>query len=154
MKNGKKPLSQKPVPQLINEDDIFGNPYALDEELKKEIKAKNLEARFVNYSKLVEQGGYHQRGWKVYKRDKKEEGATLSSSEFHMGSNPDGSIRRGHDVLAVRPKSVGDKHRQLLKQRAQVVSSDKDQDTAEELRRYARDNQLDVTVQEGYDDKE
>lgn len=153
MRNGKKPLSQKPRPQILSEDDIFGNPLALDAELKAEMTKKGLEARFVDYKELVDMGGYHARGWKVYKRDKKEGSDIVSGQDFQMGVSPDGTIRRGSLVLAARPIAIGDKHRALNRQRAGEVAGDQQEAAAEGLRQYARDNRLDLKIEEGYEDE-
>lgn len=152
MKNGKKPLSSKPKP-MLQESDIFGSPFTVDADLKAEISAKDLECRWVDYKLLAEMGGYHRRGWRAYKRDKKEDTATLSNQEFLLGSSPDGLIRRGTMVLAVRPVSVGDKHRQLNRNNAAIYQNHTKSE-ANDLRKIAREAGVDTKIHEGYEDPE
>lgn len=143
---GKKPLSAKPVSRGFNTDDLFGNTLGVDPAIQKEIDTKGMTARWINASQLEAMSGFHQKGWRPYKCD------TISASDSFFGKSPDGYIRRGDCVLAVRPKELHERHKQYLEERAsQGKQAQKAQ--AEELRRFARKAGLDeMQVLEGYDD--
>lgn len=145
MSNAKRPLSSKKTPTHLKEPDFFQDRFSLSEEVKKEIEAQNLEYRFIDYKKYVNEGGVHRFGWTVYrvKNQPKE--------SFLIGQNPDGIIRRGSTVLATRPKSYGDKHRDYLEQKNRIYKGFKAQKAAE-LRDKARNSG--AVIDESYDDDE
>jgi hypothetical protein len=118
MKNGKKALSERPKRVLLPTDfeNEFGNRYTLPKELKAHLTSKGFEWRFVSRKKLIENGGYHERGWVAY--HKKQHGWPEGlNSEFQVGSDPNENYPRGTDILAVRRIETGDKHRAFLAQR-------------------------------------
>jgi hypothetical protein len=151
--DGKKPLSEKPQPKQgrVVTDDLFGNAFHLSDEIKKELKDQGLEARFVNAKTIYENQGYHNKGWKVYKRKKD---ATLTS-DFRDGKDPEGIIRRGDCILAVKEIAQANAHRALLKQRAERYKSFKKEQAAK-LRQAAKESGLDTRIDEndGYEDEE
>lgn len=143
----KKPISARTKPTPVNMDDIFGNPLGLDPELVAAIQAKGFAHRFINAKKLIEMGGYHAKGWRPYKPST-EERAKLESQSLLFGSDPDGYIRRGDCILAVRSKELNDKHKAYLKQevaRTQNVAKN----AASQIKDFIRSNGLDMRVQEG-----
>lgn len=119
--NGKKPLSQKRQVQAPQTDvtDLFGNPLTLDKEVMDALKAKNLAHRFINAAQLQSMGGYHQYGWRPIKA--KDLYANMGTSDFMFGIDPEGYIRRGDLILAVRPQEVNEKHKAYLKQANEAV---------------------------------
>lgn len=151
IKNGKKPLSARPSapanPMQI--DDIFGNSLVVPQELQEYLTEKGLEWRWVDYKKLIDAGGYHNRGWVAYQKARHGEPATLSTQESILGSDPSGLFRRFSVVLAVRPKVVGDKHRQYLKKRADQYKGF-NKTKAQELKEMSKD--AGVQVIEGYEE--
>lgn len=150
IKNGRKPLSSKPAQTQVFEEDIFGNALAMDPALKVELQEQGLEWRFVDRKQLTDMGGYHKRGWQAYKRRGH---ATMDKQEFVFGSSPDGYIYRGSLVLAVRPISVGDKHRAVLAQRADRYKQ-VNKTAAKELKQKANEAGLDVEIHEGYEEND
>lgn len=147
IKNGKKPLSAKPRTTRMNLDDIFTNPLALDPELKQELESKGLVARFISVAKFRENGGNHERGWVPYKR------ATMKAPQDDIfGSNPDGYIRRGDSVLAVRPKELNEKHKTYLRQKA-AERSNPVASRAAEIRKMAQAAGVEMDVREGDDEE-
>ena len=146
LRGGRKPLTAKrPVP-VLSEGDLFGNALSLDPMLKAELDAQGLEGRFVDAAKLFQMGGYHPKGWTVYKRK-----TASGTMEFKFGNDPDGIVRRGSMILAVKSKDQAEKHRAFLRQKAELYSSVIPRQ-AEELRKMARDNNVDVEVDESYDE--
>lgn len=115
--NGKKPLSSKSAPAGMNTvtDDIFGNPLALPPAIEKELESKGLVGRFVSAKLLHANQGYHPKGWKAYKLDK---AATVEGVEFKFGSDPDGLVRRGDCILAVKTVEEHAKHKAWLQDKA------------------------------------
>lgn len=153
MKNGKLPLSQKPKPASTAHlsSDFLGNQLAIDDELKAELKGKNLEYRFIDANEAYANGGYHKRGWSVYKRDTPPTG-TIS---FKFGNDPEGIVRRGTMILAVKRAEDAQRHRDYLAYLADNASIKKKQKAdAELLRKHARDNQVDMNVEEGYGEED
>ena len=147
--SGKKPVSQKPKRvNVLDEPDFFMNKLAIESSLKEEIKGKDLDCRWISYTKYVASGGQHERGWSVYKRDKRE-----GMDSFILGNSPDGIIRVGDNVLAVRPNSYSKKHRAWLAAKASRMSGTNEA-KAEELRQKAKEANVDITVHEGFEENE
>lgn len=150
IQNGKKPLSAKAQarPSGFNMDDIFGNRLGVNPELATELDKKGLSYRWVNAVKLSAYGGYHERGWRPIKRA---ECATMNDTHsFMIGNDPEGYIRRGDCVLAVRPKEINQKHKQYLAEQARVHKATSRQQ-AEQLKQFAKETNLDMSVVEGAD---
>lgn len=152
-KDGKRPLSTKPssTRELFN-DDVFGNPLQLSEELKNELRARGLVWRFIDAKRLYDMNGYHDKGWVPYKRD-----AVTQAKDTHgfkFGNDPDGVIRRGSVILAVKSKEQGDRHKEFLAQKARRATDGYNAKKAQELREFSRNNNLNADVHEGYEDNE
>lgn len=143
---GRKPFKQAPRRQVkdLREDDLFGNMLKLDPDLEKELAEKGLEARFVDAGKLYAANGYHPKGWTVYKRQ-----TASGTMDFKFGNDPEGIIRRGTMILAVKSKEQAERHREFLRQKAELYNSVVPR-MAEELRRTAKENNVDAYVDETY----
>lgn len=152
---GKKPLSTKPkVGPAFDDVDIFGDKYNIGK-LKGKLKDLGFEVRFVNKHLLDMVGGYHQRGWKVFKwADFIDAEGTNHLSDALEGRNPDGVIQIAHDILAVRPISMGDRHRADIDKRTKRQAGLHLKNAAESLRESARMRNADVKVLEGYEENE
>ena len=147
--NGRKPVSSRALPVVMS-DDIFGNRLALPAELKKELKEQGLEPRWINFKKFVDNQGYHEKGWKAYTRKKSD---TMETSSFLNGSDPDGYIRRGEAILAVKTTAEAERHRQFLKSRAERHRA-YSQEKAEELRSMARTAGMNSVVDDQLDEND
>lgn len=154
LKNGKKPLSSKPAaPQILSSDDLFGNPLALPPELQEELDRVGLVGRFVDAKKLYEMNGYHKMGWRVYKQ--KNADGTMGNAEFRFGTDPEGVIRRGSLLLAVKSKEEHARHKLFLEQKSERYTSGVNRTKAEELRQLAKDSNLDgIKIHEGYEEND
>lgn len=151
--NGRKP-AQKATPSIMS-DDIFGNALELSNEIRAELKRKGLVPRWISYKKLVENQGFHPKGWTAYKRSKEdmEKSGTIESSTFLNGSDPDGYIRRGESILAVKTVAKAEEHRNWLAMRAQKQKSHSEI-AAEELRATARSAGMKSLVDDQPDEDE
>lgn len=149
IQKGKKHISNRTTAP-INAGEIFGDLLKLDDELKAELATKGLEGRFVDAQKLYAFGGYHKNGWQAYKREK---GANIGNTDFKLGTDPDGIVRRGTLILAVKPIELAVKHRSYLRAKSDRYSKVQ-QSRAEELRRSARASNTEVEVLEGYEENE
>lgn len=155
--NGKKPLAakaQKTASSRINLADLFSDTLGLDPEIKKGLDAKGLSYRWISAPKLQEFNGHHARGWRPVKL---KECGTLPSNpqEWMFGSDPEGYIRRGDCILAVRPKELNEKHKAYLKQeadeRTRAVSN---KAHADELRHLAKEAGVEIKLHEGFEENE
>lgn len=149
LKNGKKPLSAKPVPTPVAFEDVFGNELAIDPGLKAEIESQNLTYRWINYKQLKAMGGYHRFGYRPYK-PKDESG---DAHTFKFGRSPEGYIQRDDLILAVRDKELTEKFKQYIdseNQRLAMGATDKAH--REELREYNRSRGIKGYVEAGYED--
>lgn len=151
MNKGRKPIETKQKSVSFAHDELFGNALKVDEALENELTAKGLIGRWVDYKKLVEFAGYHKNGWVPYKREKSD---TIGSSNFINGMDPDGLVRRGTVVLAVKPKETVESHRSYLRMRAETYGAQVNKKKAEELRALLKSNNLNSEVIEGYEDNE
>ena len=147
IKEGKKPISAKPGVQIVSEDP-FGNPLTIGSELEKELAKQGLVGRWVNATELYKFQGYHPKGWRVYKT---QNNAILSNKEFRFGNDPEGVVRRGDCILAVKDQVERDKHRAFLDARAdrQIAGAIY---RKKELQEFAAKRGVKVAVTEGYDE--
>ena len=149
LKEGKKPLKTKPTLASLQNAAGFVNTLALGPELKAELEKANLKGRFVDYKKIRDNDGLHTKGWKIYKRPKRD---TIAIDQFFTGAEPSGYVRRGSMVLAVKDKKAWRAHRDLLDYRAQSLKANFAKQQAEELRQMAKEGNVPTTIFEGYDD--
>ena len=77
--------------------------------------------------------------------------AELKAAEGLLGPNPDGIIRRGDCLLAVRSNEYSEQHRAWLRQKTKNQSRIKEA-KADELRAKVRESGTAVEVTEGYDE--
>ncbi len=146
---GKKPLSQKKrSTSAIGAPDFFRNKLMLPQEVADDIAKRGLEPRWIAYKPYIENGNSHDKGWVAYRRPKE----ATSVDELQLGSSPDGIIRRGDLVLAVRKKEMGDRHRAYNEERAYNQTFRHKKAMADELRQMAKEANLEVT--EGYEEDE
>ena len=147
IKAGKKPIEQKTNDYIMNDDDIFGNRFQIDSTLKKELAQKGLEYRFININSYKDSGNFHPRGWQPYIRSN----VGQTAMEKALGQSPDGLFRRGDCVLAIRPISIGDKHRKVLRDRNLRQKGIQAQ-RADELKQVAKESRGQASVIEGYEE--
>lgn len=150
--NGRKPFSSKgkPAPMNVLTDDIFGNTLSIPPEIQKELKDKGLVGRFVRAGLLYANQGYHPKGWRAYKRDA---GAKVEGVEFKTGSDPEGLVRRGDCILAVKTVEEHEKHVNWLEAKADRYKGYSKR-KQKELQDYAQDAGVKTLVDEGYDGDE
>lgn len=82
-----------------------------------EAAEKGLEVRWVSAKEMKENHGAHKWHWVVYKFESKPSSGIIDASRFAFGIDPEGVVRRGDCVLAVRPIELGDQHRAHLAER-------------------------------------
>ena len=148
IKNGKKPLSAKPQPARLVLEDIFGNTLSLDPEIAKTIEGKGLSYRWISMRKWQEMGGSHDRAWRPIRRS---ECGNIGSNSI-SGEDPEGYIRRGDLVLAVRSRELNDKHKAYLRQesdRMSRIQGKQRQELAKEVESLGGK----IKISEGYDDE-
>lgn len=148
VKNGKRPLATKPRQSALRHDDIFFSQLHVDEELRNEIEKSGKEMRWIDAKQAIENGGFHKAGWTVYRRDMKAASDTMG---FKLGNDPEGIVRRGSCVLAVRPKAQGDRHRAYLAQ-AVARQGGSAKEAGEQLRDMARAQNVDAAVDDSFDE--
>lgn len=148
IKDGKKPISAKAetAPSFYSYDDLFGNRQRIPDDVLAELKAQGLVGRWLNAKKLYDNQGYHEKGWRVYKRQK----PAQTAIEFKTGSDPEGVVRRGDMILGVKTVDEVAKHKAYLRAASerQMGSATKN---AQELRKMMGRS---GKVIEGYDDNE
>jgi len=150
----KKSLSAKTKgPSVFSPPSFFQDKMSISDAIKKDITSQGKDFRWINYHKYLKDGAIHQNGWVAYQMP---EAIRKSDTSLSLiGSNPDGIIRRGDCILAVRPKEFGVQHRQWLQQLNDNQSGSKRaKAAAEELRNKAKESNVDVAINEGYDDEE
>lgn len=151
IKDGKKPISQKPAKaSIFMNDDVFGNHLSIPEDVQKELDEQGLHGRWLNAKTLHSNQGYHPKGWSVYRRKSVDKDATA----FKFGADPDGIIRRGDLILGVKTKEKYENHKAFLESKAQRYSN-VNSNHADELRSLMGTAGLKkAKVFEGYDENE
>jgi hypothetical protein len=112
-KNGKKPLSEKKGPSALNLPDFYNNRLQVPAEVLKDVESKGQEARWINYKKFIENDNTHTWGWKPYKKPAE----MITADALLNGAHPDGIIKRGDVMLAVRSKEHCDIHRSHVREK-------------------------------------
>ena len=105
---------------------------------------QGLSHRFVNATTFRDEYSVHRSGWKPYNVKSR---ATVSKL---TGIDPEGIIRRGDLVLAVRPMAVTAQHRKVLDQRNNRLKN-YNKEAAQAMRQDAQRAGVDMQVIEGYD---
>jgi len=146
MKSGRKPIEDKPLPPGINPDDFFGSGTKVNDKLKAKLRGRGLEWRFVYPEEREKKYGMaFNQGWKPYMLEQEDKD---DITEFNLGRDPQGYLRRGTNVLVVRKTEVGDYHRAALRKKADRQLK-VDQVAASDLRRMASSANLKSVIVEG-----
>jgi hypothetical protein len=142
-----KPVSKKPVPKIdFNPADIYKSQLDVNSELKKELKEKNLVYRWINAKQFQQSFGFHRSGWVPYKRSS----STKVDSLF--GGDPEGYVRRGDLVLAVKSTEDQAKHKAGIAYKTSLYSG-LNRKQAQQLAESARQAGFKTKVSEGYENQ-
>lgn len=98
--NNQQPKKAQPIYDEQDENDI-------DSILKEELKEQGLEYRFIDFKQAKLNGGRSRAGWIVYKRKSQDPRLQGISSL----ADPDGLVRQGSMVLAVKTSGSAQKQR-------------------------------------------
>lgn len=96
--------TQKKVAQPLYED---VDETDIDIALKKELAEKDLEYRFIDFKQAKLNGGRSRAGWMIYRRES--EDPRLQG--IAALADPDGLVRQGSLVLAVKTKASAERQR-------------------------------------------
>lgn len=97
------PGMTKFTPAIYEDTDEYG----IDSILKAELEEQGLEWRFIDFKQAKLNGGRSRAGWIVYRRQSKD--PRLAGIEAL--ADPDGLVRQGSMVLAVKTKAGADRQR-------------------------------------------
>ncbi len=100
-----------PIYDELDENDI-------DSILKKELAEKQLDYRFIDFKQAKLNGGRSRAGWIVYKRESIDPRLQGISSL----ADPDGLVRQGSMVLAVKTKQSADRQRNKIKEQNRLLN--------------------------------
>lgn len=143
----KKSISSNKATSSFGPPSFMADMHAIPESIRVELKEKGMDYRWVSYTKYAKYGGVHERGWTAYKR-----AAPLTGTEAIMfGSGTDGIIRRGDNLLAVRPLAWTKEHKDWIRSQTRAKQNHS-KAKEEELRQAARERGLDVVVGDFADD--
>lgn len=127
---------------------LFGNSsnrLNIPGHIAEEAASKGLDCRWISHSKYIREGNTHHNGWVPFKFDSRDPNAVI------LGGNVDGILRRGDNVLAVRPNHVTQEHKaHLSKERARMSNFKKQQKA--QLRQMAREGNIEGSVFEDEND--
>lgn len=146
----KAPSKAPAQPKYNSLDDIFGSPAKIPNDVQAELDEKGLEGRWINWQKYQSYGGTHRRGWVPFKSESRAKFANPI-----LGDDSNGYIRRESLVLAARPKELGDKHREYLRERAQMLNPGRAaKEARDELQQRIKDQGLEKSARIlGYSDE-
>lgn len=120
--------------------------FSVPEEIVKDIESQDMVMKWVNLKKLKENYGFHQRDWKPYKIAKN---SKLAKENPFITADVDGMFVRGDMVLAVKPLSEAKAYQEELAFYSKI-NKGINAKHAEELQDQARDQGLDINVDQGY----
>lgn len=96
--------------------------YEVPPAIKKEIEQAGYEMRFINEAQYKAASNSHKRYWVPYNANTFS-GAVSDTSKSGIGLSPDGYLRRKTDVLAIRPKRLGDEHRAMIREKNEAQAA-------------------------------
>ncbi len=144
-----KPNStKKPVSVPNHSEEIFDSSFAVPPEIKAEIKEKGLACRWVNGTSLQKSFGFNKNRWVPFKSEK----AKAVTSMF--GGDPEGYVRRGDLILAVKPKELQDKHRAYLADKLAGSKGVLKKKTSEDMRQIAEEHGVKAKFDNSYDEND
>lgn len=145
MSAGKKIFAGKKEPVVPNPNDMYSSALEIDPHLREELNKAGLVARWINATEFRKQFGFHRSRWVPYKRP----GAVKPSADSLYGGDPEGFIRRGDLVLAVKTKDENKRHADALKSKANLYK-DHNKQHAAELRKAAKQAGFETEVVDGF----
>jgi hypothetical protein len=150
VKKGKMPISQKQESSSIQET-RRRSALDLSPDIASELDGQGLVGRWLNAKRMADEHGFHQSGWKVYRRP---ENLRKSTASIMEGNDPEGFVRYRDLILGVKTKEDQAAHRRSIANENARLSNQKalNQKSAEELRYAARQGGVDAKVTEGYDE--
>lgn len=135
IKNGAKPLSSKPSPAPLRDEDFFNNRVSIPEDVKADMEARGLIPRWLNAKDVAANNGYHKNQWLVYRRPKD----MVANDDLSFGQDPDRVVRRGEMILGYKTIEEVKRHRDYLAKKAHGTKNrGSNSQQAQELRAEAR----------------
>lgn len=136
---------QKQVPSVPNPNELYNSALDIDPKVKEEINKKGLVARWINATDFTKNHGFHRSGWAPFKSEAHKSNAT----SLLFGGDPEGYVRRGDLVLAVKTSEQSKRHKSLIDAKnARLKGINKSQ--ADDLRKAAKSAGFDTEVSEGF----
>lgn len=143
----KKPVTKKVTPKLdFNPVDLYKSQLEIDNSLKKELTDKGLAYRWINAKQFQQSFGFHRSGWAPYKR------TAGAKQDSLFGGDPEGYVRRGDLVLAVKTIEEQAKHKAGLAYKTSLYSG-LNRKQAQQLAEAARQAGFKTKVSEGYENQ-
>jgi hypothetical protein len=152
MSTKKQPIAERPTTPNPYESYYSQNMLDVDKDIRSDIEKKGMECRWIDTKEFTASGNQHRHFWTPYKREVKPgTSETRATMDIKHGNDPEGFIRRKSLILAVRPKQLGDAHRQQIAARTERLHQSSRAQVAE-MKRLAR--QAGSKVYEGFDDED
>jgi hypothetical protein len=147
----KTAAQESSIEDTINLD--FDNQLAVDPSLLKEVAEKGFACRWINASKLKANYGFDSRQWSPYKRIQKP--GALENNSFGF-TDPEGFVRRGDLVLAVRPMAVHNASKARIANKNRTLASNQRKTAVDSIKQVFSEGGLakDAKVHDGYDENE
>lgn len=145
VKGGKKSVKQ--VHQDLgfgdvpNNYDVNKSDLDIDTELAQELQTKGLVHRWINRTRF-QKTGFHKNHWKPYKRESRPGG-------YVSNIDSDGYTIMQDLILAVKPVSWNDAHRQYLKNKVERQTNVQKRQ-AEEFKQFSEKSGLKTEIDTGY----
>lgn len=97
--------------------DDGGDEFGIDGILKKELEEQGLEWRFIDFKQARLNGGRSRSGWIIYKR----QSVDPRLQGIESLADPDGLVRQGSLVLAVKPTAYAQRQRDRRDQQNKML---------------------------------
>jgi hypothetical protein len=139
--------SKKQTPKVeFNPADLYKSRLDMDPALAKELKEAGLVGRWINAKEFQKNYGFHHSGWTPYKK----KAAPNAKVDSLFGGDPEGYVRRGDLVLAVKTTEEQEKHRMGLAYKASL-NTGLNKKQAQQIAEAARNAGVKSKVVDGYD---
>lgn len=127
--------------------ELYASALDVPQDIKSEIEDQGFVCRWINATEFQKQYGFHKSRWVPYKRKDKKANAGL------LGGDPEGFIRRGDLVLAVKPRQEQELHAARIQHKTKINTMGAAK-AAEELRNSARQHGVNARIDDKYEHTE
>lgn len=145
----KKPTVTKKDPSTLTLAKLYASKLEIPLSIAEDIAKNGNVARWINGTQFQREHGFHRSRWQPYRIEKKP-GVTASSA---YSPDPEGFVRRGDLILAIRSEQEAAQHKAVLDHKANLYKGYEKQKKAE-LQAHLKEAGIKSKVEAGYGEED